>query len=880
MARLHAPKPLASIMVLALLLPPEVAVAFVPNAPPSSASSSLRGRQVVPSSAVQQIERGIGGSGGGETSAGTGGVRSAGGGAVRRRRLGPQPLLASSKPGVKDTTSIISEMEGWANVVTCDTPITRNTKYIVSEGTSLPEVFFDFWKAVSAAIDGHRATSEARPFRKTIMFVAPFCQELRDYETMERAHQLLQQSARDGGCEDFGKAITHSHYHPKYRHRPKPKQSRMASRHSPHPAFSIDVVYRRGGLKSLASIRAASKAAAAGKGGGARGKPSSPSRLRANASAEQKKSQIARKKREEWARRTRTSLEHTYGMAASYGREDAEASGTSIWAHQHALAGRGVPESSQEVMHATQEWLKGVLKAAAESDAEAATIFKAAATGRDDEDKPSPPATTATIPTTTTTTTTAAVAASPSSPGAPSAAATAAHVLSARNGESLLSQAGAPHGGGLDTDRSAALNPATAAAAEAIAAAPSEEQEAAARGITIDGTFNVPQVSIGSNVYLKPRAGNDDNNNNSNNNGNDHDHDHDHAGQSTQPRHHTPSVRFRAATTSVAGGLRQAFAHAAELVTVHREDAPPRAVSISSSTTSTSNSAQQRQHMKEGVDGGGDEAPASVGQKRQRQRQQQQQEEASTARVVDAGVGNREEEESPPGGAPRLLPGKELVKRMKDVSQYIVARSKTAEEAYSDVYEVIMEMADRAASRGCSVPTEDYSSASTPCYGALVVTPDLATYSSDTFFRFQETINRGLKHLPMRHDISVEAFHPEAVSEATSLDHRFTRSPFPTLHLCYHGLREKDTALHPRAGGRGKKRSASARAGAGSRKKLSKSSSTRPCRDSSRSERSKSSGEGDDAGGAGGAADASGADAAADDAAARGKEGEEGNHRC
>lgn len=31
---------------------------------------------------------------------------------------------------------------------------------------------------------------------------------------MEHAHQLLEQSARDGGCSDFGKAITHSHYHP------------------------------------------------------------------------------------------------------------------------------------------------------------------------------------------------------------------------------------------------------------------------------------------------------------------------------------------------------------------------------------------------------------------------------------------------------------------------------------------------------------------------------------------------------------------------------------------------------------------------------------------------------------------------------------------
>lgn len=49
----------------------------------------------------------------------------------------------------------------------------------------------------------------------------------------------------------------------------------------------------------------------------------------------------------------------------------------------------------------------------------------------------------------------------------------------------------------------------------------------------------------------------------------------------------------------------------------------------------------------------------------------------------------------------------------------------------------------------------------------------------------------------MEHDISVEAFHPETVSDASPLDHHFRRSPYPTLHICYHGVREKDTALHP-----------------------------------------------------------------------------------
>lgn len=39
-------------------------------------------------------------------------------------------------------------------------------------------------------------------------------QELRDYQTMEHTHLLLEHSAREGGCVDFGKAITHMHYHP------------------------------------------------------------------------------------------------------------------------------------------------------------------------------------------------------------------------------------------------------------------------------------------------------------------------------------------------------------------------------------------------------------------------------------------------------------------------------------------------------------------------------------------------------------------------------------------------------------------------------------------------------------------------------------------
>lgn len=39
-------------------------------------------------------------------------------------------------------------------------------------------------------------------------------QELRDYDVMDDVDKLLRLSARRGGCGDFGKAITHTHYHP------------------------------------------------------------------------------------------------------------------------------------------------------------------------------------------------------------------------------------------------------------------------------------------------------------------------------------------------------------------------------------------------------------------------------------------------------------------------------------------------------------------------------------------------------------------------------------------------------------------------------------------------------------------------------------------
>ncbi|CAN0071617.1 unnamed protein product [Ectocarpus sp. 12 AP-2014] len=191
----------------------------------------------------------------------------------------------------------------------------------------------------------------------------------------------------------------------------------------------------------------------------------------------------------------------------------------------------------------------------------------------------------------------------------------------------------------------------------------------------------------------------------------------------------------------MAGGIKQAFAHATELVTVrhHREESRPAAAAAAAASGGGGDSDA-------GACGGKD---VSVEVRRLETREEDNVHGGVAVEKLTAETERQggDEEASGEAAEPPLLPGKELVKRMKNISQYIVARSKTAEEAYSDTWEVVMEMADRAASRGCDVPTEDYTSSSAPCYGALLVTPDIATYSSDTFLRFQASTPFSLSSL-------------------------------------------------------------------------------------------------------------------------------------
>lgn len=164
--------------------------------------------------------------------------------------VGPQRGLWRPTRMAVDTAevaSVIEKMDSWISCITPDGHSKRNVRYTVSEGTTLTEVFADFWKSVSQCVDEHRAAGEYEPFRLLHMVVAPFCPALEDYDTMQKADQLFAHCASAGGCEEFGRPITVLHYHPNFRGS-KPEASRQSFRHSPFPAFSLNVFYKAGGL--------------------------------------------------------------------------------------------------------------------------------------------------------------------------------------------------------------------------------------------------------------------------------------------------------------------------------------------------------------------------------------------------------------------------------------------------------------------------------------------------------------------------------------------------------------------------------------------------------------------------------------------------------
>lgn len=79
----------------------------------------------------------------------------------RRSRWGPLPLEASAKPDVRDTTSIISEMEDWARSVTPETFVKRSSKV-----QGVPSVFNGEARAQGWAGGGGSFVSRRRVYRR------------------------------------------------------------------------------------------------------------------------------------------------------------------------------------------------------------------------------------------------------------------------------------------------------------------------------------------------------------------------------------------------------------------------------------------------------------------------------------------------------------------------------------------------------------------------------------------------------------------------------------------------------------------------------------------------------------------------------------------
>ncbi|CAM9220998.1 unnamed protein product [Chrysoparadoxa australica] len=398
--------------------------------------------------------------------------------AVSRRQGDTRLRARPTKSELVGTEGVIEAMQQWSKCIMPERN-SRQLRYVVSTGTTVPEVIADFWKSVSEVIDDQRATKKDQPFRQLRMFVAPFCPALLDYGTFLKVEQFFAQCDLDSGCKDFGSPITLLHYHPNYEN--TAGSSKSMFRHAPYPAFSLNVFYAHGG-KSNSPLDAYEP------------------RTKVVTSLSPKPRSKDKKKADikQWAKNTRTGLEQLYNSSAHAGVVEKVEKGD--------VDHTEVPESSAQVLKETQRWVGSALRKA------------------------------------------------------------------------------------------------------------------------------------------------------------------------------------------------------------------------------------------------------------------------------------KEEQNAP-------FPGTDLVKRLGNVSQYIITRSHRAEDVLADVWEAVVELVERAQDAGCDVNFEGPYHPETPCYSAVLVAPDYSTFQAGAFKRFGRSLRQGLQLLPVDDDISIHVFHPELVSD-TADNHSFRRSPYPTIHIVYEGYKD------------------------------------------------------------------------------------------
>ncbi|CAM9484483.1 unnamed protein product, partial [Discosporangium mesarthrocarpum] len=633
----------------------------------------------------------------------------------------PLPLQASSKSDLKDASFIIAEMDKWSDLVTPEAYVRRNVEYKISTGTTLPEVLFDFWKAITECIDLHRKTGETSSLRKLVMFVAPYAEDLQDYHIMEQVNVLLGRCTRNGGCVDLGKAITLLHYHPNFLNTAKPDTPRRALRHAPYPSFSLDVFYRAGGLRDFATVRSLADG---------QYPATTPPGPRADTPMEGR-SQEARRKNEEWAARARQSLEGVYTKAASYGMEDEVGGIKTQYANQ--VQRGGVPESSQEILENTQAWLKRVLKEAEEQDQ--ADSKQANPNPQQQAEDPS---------------LAEGSVADPQDQGAgaevPRVAGEGASVAGGSN--SVKSKAGAGEAGAVEDLAKGKRLVQRMGSVSHVAVLCSSKKPVLFHFFFLPVMSHFPSSLLSFLSFLPPFLFCFD------------------------------QITFILVWVRVRVRVAALWSCTAEVC--QRSGT----VNLNPNIHFTWYKAYLRTYVKISRTRG--ECSGLAGSRRRQSKKSDGVLCNSMAKYVNPPP------PLPPTPTPFPTPPPPPTctptPLSTQISQFVVARSKTAEEAYGDVWEAVTEITKKALDAGCDVATEDYSESVTPCYSSVIVIPDFATFSADTFSRFQETLNRALTELPMTHKVRAEVFHPEAVSKTSMLDHPYLRSPYPTIHMSYLGV--------------------------------------------------------------------------------------------
>lgn len=99
--------------------------------------------------------------------------------------------------------SVRDAMEKWMVRARIDAS-GRRGPVIVSQASTLPSLLAEFWQQVAKIVTSQRRLAKTQQMNQALMFVAPDCPELQEYDMFSLLTQHLSWNAREAGCLDFG----------------------------------------------------------------------------------------------------------------------------------------------------------------------------------------------------------------------------------------------------------------------------------------------------------------------------------------------------------------------------------------------------------------------------------------------------------------------------------------------------------------------------------------------------------------------------------------------------------------------------------------------------------------------------------------------------